>query len=74
MLDEGEYPSFVARRSVASEDIVSSDEEFDVLVEMSFLDAGNFHVVGSEPRFDEFASARPAGACVLIVAQMSGGP
>ena len=45
MLDEGEYPSFVARRSVASEDIISSDEEFDVLVEMSFLDAGNVDFV-----------------------------
>ena len=45
MLDEGEYPSFVARRSVAPEDIISSDEEFDVLVEMSFLDAGNVNFV-----------------------------
>ena len=40
MLDKGKNPSFVARRSVAPEDIVSSDEEFDVLVEMNFLDAG----------------------------------
>ena len=45
MLDEGEYPSFVARRSVASEDIISSDEEFDVLVEMSFLDTSNVDFV-----------------------------
>ena len=37
MLDEGEYPSFVARRSVASEDIISSNKEFDVLVKVSFL-------------------------------------
>ena len=45
MLDEGKYTSFVARRSVTSEDIVSSDEEFDVLVEVSFLDAGNVDFV-----------------------------
>ena len=45
MLDKGKYPSFVARRSVASEDIISSDEEFDILVEVGFLDAGNVYFV-----------------------------
>ena len=33
MLDKGKNPSFVARRSVTSEDVVSPDEEFDVLSE-----------------------------------------
>ena len=37
MLDEGEYPSFVTRRSVTSEDIISSDEEFDILIEVGFF-------------------------------------
>ena len=45
MLDKGKYPSFVARRSVASEDIISSNKEFDVLVEVSFLYAGNVDFV-----------------------------
>ena len=45
MLDKGKNPSFVARRSVTSEDVVSPDEEFYLLSEVSFLNTGIVDVV-----------------------------